>query len=277
MKTEDDDDIEPTIEPGGVNKARTKCRCRCCEEIQQFDPSWTYESECPSCDECMFYYVCTSCYGSDEPAFPDQPCAECGKTVDEEEEEHNCEERIKEEKDRVSLGAGFREAKIKEPFPVYQNNILMTYRAIYGQATPGSPPISEADALRMSDDDWKVVRPLVVAELGEAAESTLNIQWCQHQINVFERTWQSDNMAALERGTVEDWTGKPYMLALQSLKVRIRSLREVQLEEGTMPIAPAVKIDEESWFETVKIEKKRTQIGKGTTFGSYDPLANFTT
>ena len=59
------------------------------------------------------------------------------------------------------------------------------------------------------------------------------------------------------------------MLALQFLKVRIRSLREVQHEEGCMPVAPAVKIDEEAWYKTTAYEE-----GKRTKF---DPMANFTT
>ena len=184
---------------------------------------------------------------------------------EEEEEEDRCQERLREEKTRVSNGATFRAAKIREPFPVYQNNIRLTYQALYGRARPGAEPISEADALRMSDDDWEVLRPLVAAELEDV--SILNIHWCKHQIQVFERSWQSDNMAALERGTREDWTGKPQMLFHANLEIGIRSLREAQMEEGTMPIAPIVKLDTEAWFKTAKYEK-----GKRL---SSDPLANF--
>ena len=90
--------------------------------------------------------------------------------------------------------------------------------------------MSEGDALRMSDSDWAVLRPLVAAELGDEADEILNISWCQYQINVFERSWQSENMANLERGILEDWTGKPYLLGFGcSLRVKLRALREVQL------------------------------------------------
>jgi len=177
------------------------------------------------------------------------PCAECGKTAEEEKEEEEREQRIREEKERVADGANFRAAKTKEPFPVYQNNIMLTRRAIYGKARPGAPPVSEGDALRMTDEDWAKLRPLVAAELGDDADTILTIDWCRYQINVFERSWQSQHMAELERGLIKDWTGKPYNLGLgmYSNQVGLRGLREVQLEEGCMPIAPAVRIDEEAW------------------------------
>ncbi len=257
MSDSEDEDIDP----GRVNEARTKCKCYECHEVHQLDPSWTHDAECPSCNEDIFRFICEQCSFYDynnEPSFPNQPCVECDRTQEkvqaEMEEETNCANNLHDEKERVSLGASFRAAKVKEPFPVYQNNIRLTYRAIYSKAPPNSPPISESDALRMREDDWEEVKPIIIAELGgeRKAGSILNIQWCAHQMQVFERTWQSDNMAALERGTVEDWTGKPYMLALQSLRVRIRSLREVQIEEGIMPVAPAVKIDEEAWYKTQK-------------------------
>ena len=187
-------------------------------------------------------------------------------TSEEEEEEDRCEERLRDEKTRVSNGFAFSAAKT-QPFPVYQNNICLTYQALYGRARPGAEPISEADALRMSDDDWEVVRPLVAAELEDV--SILNIHWCKHQIQVFERSWQSDNMAALERGTLEDWTGKPQMLFHSNLKIGIRSLREAQMEEGTMPIAPIVKLDTDAWYKSAIYEK-----GKRV---SSEPLANFLT
>ena len=80
----------------------------------------------------------------------------------------------------------------------------------------------------MEDDDWAVVRPLIVAEFGlgnnQSTKTTLNIEWCKHQMSVFERSRQSNKMAALERGIEEDWTGKPYMLAYPSLRVGIRAL-----------------------------------------------------
>lgn len=92
----------------------------------------------------------------------------------------------------------------------------MTWRATQGKAPPGAAPVSESDALRMSEDNWAILRPLIVAELeaqrGVDVESTLHTQWCSLQMSVFERSWQRDNMAALERGTLEDYTGNPYML-----------------------------------------------------------------
>lgn len=93
------------------------------------------------------------------------PCAECGRTEEEREEESQADQRRIDEQKRVSNGASFRAAKIGEPFPVYQNNIMLTRRALYGQARPGAPPVSEGDALRMSDEDWAILRPLVAAEL----------------------------------------------------------------------------------------------------------------
>lgn len=260
------------IEPGGANSDRTKCKCQCCEKVHYLDSSWTYETHCPSCEDSIFSYLCGTCmsyncYGSDEPAFPGQPCAECGRTQEEEEEEDQCQERLRDEKIRVSNGANFRAAKTKEPFPIYQNKICLTYQALYGRAKPGTPPVSEADALRMSDDDWESVRPMVVAELEDG--SVLNVKWCKHQIQVFERSWQSDNMAALERGTIEDWTGKPHMLVLPSIEIGIRSLREAQMEEGTLPIAPIVKIDEDAWY-------KSSEYGGGKRLSS-EPLSKFVT
>lgn len=61
-------------------------------------------------------------------------------------------------------------------------------------------------------------------------------------------------MGELERGLIEDWTGKPYHLGLgmYALRAGLRGLREAQLEEGCMPIAPAVKIDEEAWGKTAE-------------------------
>ena len=84
----------------------------------------------------------------------------------------------------------------------------------YGRARPGSSPVSESDALRMSEEDWKVLRPVIVNELDD--ESILTINWCKYQINVFERSWQQDNMAGLERGTVEDRTGQSVHVVLST-------------------------------------------------------------
>lgn len=183
-----DDD---SIESGGVNSARTKAKCHCCKTVFQFDPSWTSASECPSCEEDLFCYTCVCCeggYGSSEPPFPDIRCCECGKTAEEQEEEHNREQRLIDEKERVKNGANFRAAKIREPFPVYQNNIMLTYRALYGKARPGAPPVSEGDALRMKDEDWAMLRPLLCKEIGDDADTILTIDWCRYQINVFERS-----------------------------------------------------------------------------------------
>ena len=247
MITDEDDS---SIEPGGVNSTRTKAKCQECETVFKFDPSWTPQTTCPSCEENLFCYICDVCdydnYESTEPAFPNMPCGDCGRTREEEEEERENEQRLEDEQKRVSHGATFRAAKIGEPFPVYQNNIMLTHRALYGKARPGAPPVSEGDALRMTDKDWAILRPLVAAELGDDADSILTIEWCRYQINVFERSWQSQHMGELERGLIQDWTGKPYHLGLgmYALRVRLRGLREAQLEEGSMPIAPAVKIDE---------------------------------
>ena len=139
-------------------------------------------------------------------------------------------ERQNEEKKRVSNGAGFRAAKIQEPFPVYQNNIMRTYSTWYNGARFGAPPVSEGDALRMKDEHWDYLRPVVAAELGDKVD-----------------------MGELERGLIEDTTGWPYHLGFDnSFRVGIRHLREVQLEEGSMPIAPAVKFDEWAWGQTLK-------------------------
>lgn len=259
MSTNDGDDDDGSVpELGGVNSSRTKASCSCCEEILKFDPSWTPESTCPSCNEEIFCYCCASCsyqapYGaSTDPAFPGMQCCMCGQTQEEQEEEEQNEQRLSDERERVSKGANFRAAKIKEPFPVYQNNIMLTRSAIYGKVRPGAPPVSEGDALRMTDEDFAKLRPLIAAELGDDADKILTVDWCRHQISVFERSWQSEHMAELERGLIQDWTGKPYHLGLgmYSNKIGLRGLREAQMEEGCLPIAPAVKIDEKAWGDT---------------------------
>ena len=177
---------EENIEKGCINSDRTRCKCDCCEEEMDLDPSWTYESKCPLCEENLFCYICYicqnwACGGTDEPSFPNQPCYECGKTYEQQEEEDVNLYDHKEEKKRVAMGASFRGAKTREPMPVYQNNILLTYNALYGRASPGSSPVSESDALRMSEEDWKVLRPVIVDELED--ESILTIDWCKYQIN----------------------------------------------------------------------------------------------
>eukprot|EP00986_Skeletonema_menzelii_P021325 scaffold34067_cov143-Skeletonema_menzelii.AAC.1 len=105
----------------------------------------TPESDCPNCNEQLFCYCCDNCYAYDpcgctEPAFPEMECCLCSKTKQETEEEQQREDNLGEERERVSNGANFRAAKIKEPFPVYQNNIMLTHRALYGKARPGAPP-----------------------------------------------------------------------------------------------------------------------------------------
>ena len=185
------------------------------------------------------------------------------KAAAEEDEERANAER--EENLRVSTGASFRAAKIKEPFPVYQNNIRRTYKALYGKARPGSPPESESDALRMREEDWGYLRPLVVAEMADPSEMTK--EWCLHNISVFERSWQSDNMTGLERGTEEDWTGKPHHLIFAGLTVGLRSLREMQMEEGMLPIAPAVKLNIDAWLNA--------NGGRKLDLDALPPLSNF--
>ena len=75
------------ISVGGANDDRTKCKCSCCEKVHRIKPDWTHETDCPSCGESIFKYMCQVCSNycyslssSSEPAFPNQPCAECDKT-----------------------------------------------------------------------------------------------------------------------------------------------------------------------------------------------------
>ena len=140
-----------------------------------------------------------------------------------------------------------------------------TRQALYGKARPGSPPESESDALRMREEDWGYLRPLVVAEMADPSEMTK--EWCLHNISVFERSWQSDNMAGLERGTEEDWTGKPHHLIFAGLTVGLRSLRETQMEEGMLPIAPAVKLNIDAWLNA--------NGGGKLDLDALPPLSNF--
>ena len=42
---------EEYIEKGCINSDRTRCKCDCCEEEKDLDPSWTYETKCPLCEE----------------------------------------------------------------------------------------------------------------------------------------------------------------------------------------------------------------------------------
>lgn len=38
--------------------------------------------------------------------------------------------------------------------------------------------------------------------MGDDAVSILTIDWCRYQVNVFERSWQSEHMAELKRGLI---------------------------------------------------------------------------
>eukprot|EP00577_Skeletonema_sp_RCC1716_P031012 CAMPEP_0113423324 /NCGR_PEP_ID=MMETSP0013_2-20120614/28952_1 /TAXON_ID=2843 ORGANISM="Skeletonema costatum, Strain 1716" /NCGR_SAMPLE_ID=MMETSP0013_2 /ASSEMBLY_ACC=CAM_ASM_000158 /LENGTH=82 /DNA_ID=CAMNT_0000311165 /DNA_START=54 /DNA_END=298 /DNA_ORIENTATION=+ /assembly_acc=CAM_ASM_000158 len=81
--------------------------------VFKFDPSWTPQTTCPSCEENLFCYICDGCqyhnnYGSTEPAFPNMSCGDCGRTREEEEEERQNEQRLEDEQKRVSHGAAFR-------------------------------------------------------------------------------------------------------------------------------------------------------------------------
>ena len=123
---------EENIEKGCINNDRTRCKCNNCEEEMDLDPSWTYETECPLCEENLFSYICYICAnwsygGTEEPAFPNQPCDECKTHEQQEEEDVNIYDH-KEEKKRVAMGASFREAKTRG---VYQNNILLSYNALW--------------------------------------------------------------------------------------------------------------------------------------------------
>jgi len=120
------DDNDSRIEPGGVNSARTKAKCQCCETVFQLDPSWTYESSCPSCEEKLFCHVCYACeyhagYGSTETAFPDMPCSECGKTTDERESKKRKRKRSmnnasQRRRNESPMGQTFVRQKPKSPF-----------------------------------------------------------------------------------------------------------------------------------------------------------------
>jgi len=57
---------EENIEKGCINSDRTRCRCDCCEEEMDLDPSWTHESKCPLCEE-RLVVVLTN------PLFPTNP------------------------------------------------------------------------------------------------------------------------------------------------------------------------------------------------------------
>ena len=75
---------------------------------------------------------------------------------------------------------------------------MLTRRALYGKALPGGPPVSEGDALRMSDEDWGKASSTRCCRMGDDAVSILTIDWCRYQVNVFERSWQSEHMAELK-------------------------------------------------------------------------------
>ena len=89
-KEEDEDESlvsDDDISVGGANDDKTKCKCRCCYRVHRMNPEWTQESDCPSCGESMFSYMCPACSSysyswgsSSEPAFPNQPCANCDRT-----------------------------------------------------------------------------------------------------------------------------------------------------------------------------------------------------
>ncbi|KAL3916408.1 MAG: hypothetical protein SGILL_005194, partial [Bacillariaceae sp.] len=235
-----------------------------------FDPSWTYETVCPHCSEDIFMYSCDPCYYSGStpdhtPAsFPNQTCSNCGKSQEEaeaEEKEHDREmaliqaeeERVQAEKDRVQAAHDYRK-RVEQG--IHQNAILHTYQSCRMANMDEClramrNPQNEADALRMRAGEWERLRPHVVAELEKRnldANKIITTQWCQRQLNFFERAWLEQEKEGLECGATKDLTGNRYVVLdtnYTTIKIRckVRELREGHAESsGVFPCCPAVSV-----------------------------------
>lgn len=245
---------EEKPEPGSVNEARTKACCYNCEEIFDFDPSWTAETNCPNCEERMFAFACSPCYwtcyshASTTQSFPHQECDNCGTTNEEIEAEEQEQARHNEERERVKRAYEYRKRKQDG---TYQNAIRHTFNSL--RETDANKvwqairnPRNENDALRVYGDAWTRLRPFVAEEIRKRnldPETYITKEWCQRLLSYFERTWLSENKEALECGQLEDCSGSIYMFLDRSeLTCKLRELREGHAEEGAYPCCPAVRI-----------------------------------
>lgn len=246
------------IEPGEVNEERTHCRCSCCHEIFELQPEWNADTECPNCEESMFDYLCDGCnYGvrSNEPAFPHQPCDNCGETKEEQEEEERVElerrARLAAERERVQQGAKYREA-IKNK----------TIQKLYPP-----PPLNakyEHELLHMSGLSWMMLKPLVIGELekqGLEAKSIMTASWFRLRRSAFLHCWQEEHEDALKEGfeSIEKAAGTTLVLGENNdITVKLRSLREYYMgdNEAMMPTSPGVTIYEKAWFSEFCKTKK---------------------
>lgn len=217
------------IEPGAVNKERTKFCCYYCHEQFPFDPSWKsikdVPEECPGsdCIEFPFRFKCEDGYcqysaydAPDDAAFPDQECCECGRTQEQsereirEEQEHT--EKLSKESERIKLAKAHRERVEKG---VHQNRIMHTLSS--ARETDQSKmwqlirnPKSPADALRMTENEFARIKPHIENEFrlrGLDPKEHLTPSWCKQIISFFERSWLSDNEEGLRHGIEEDRTG----------------------------------------------------------------------
>ncbi len=252
---------KPTT-PGTVNDERTEWMCYCCHEVHPFDPSWKSikDVQCPECEEDGgLCFVCEDGYCTYEggyeyagnPAiFPDQLCSVCVKTEEESnrdlKEQQEEMEAYKSEMKRIEQAKAYRERVNNR---THQNNINHTYRTIRGLSRDPSPT-SMADALRMSEDCFARIRPLIEQELrlrNLDVNQYLTISYCRRCITFFERSWLEEHSKGLHYGVTKDVTGRARLVLkrhLDALPIRLRKVRE-SMDEclGLFPSCPAVQLE----------------------------------
>ena len=255
------------IEPGTVNDERTRYCCRNCEKEYPFDPNWKSIKDVPDCPDCYeepFSFKCCDpgcqyqAYDvADDAAFADQGCCECGQTQEDSErmihEEEEQMEREIEEDDRIKRAKAHRERK---EGGIHQNRIQHTMSSMRESDQTRMSiliqnPKSPADALRMSEDDFARIKPLIEHELqnrGLDPSKYLTPRYCKQLISFFERSWLADNEEGLRHGITLDVAGIQSMVFFYrrentKLQVRLRSIRESYDESiALFPTAPAVRV-----------------------------------
>jgi hypothetical protein len=290
-----------SITPGSTNKTRTTFLCQCCETHFPFDDkNWKSIHDvppCPGCGEEPFLFLCENCsytnYQYDEceerPTFPDQECYDCGmdwediKVAKKEERRY---QKKKKEHERMENAKAYRD-RVKNG--THQNNINHTFRYLRGLSNDPFHPVSCPDALRMDEDSFERVRPLMEHELRlrglHNIEKYITPSCCQKLITFFEQSWLEENEEALCFGVIRDMTGLQHVVFSQRdlfvCRIRLRGIRE-NMDEwfGFFPFCPAVQLvpDGEDkdiigpikaiWSEDWDDEETKNQIYKrdGNTF-----------
>lgn len=256
-----------SITPGSTNKTRTTFSCQCCETHFPFDDTnWKSIHDvppCPGCGEDPFRFLCETCYYTnyqygeceEEATFPDQECCECGMNWDdiqeakkEEKKEERRYQKQKKEHERMENAKAYRD-KLKSR--THQSNINRTFGTLRGLSNDPFHPVSCADALRMDEDSFGRVQPLMEHELQlrglRNVEQYITPSCCQQLIRFFERSWLEENQEALRFGVFRDVTGLQHVVFSQRelfvCRIRLRGIRE-SMDEclGVFPFCPAVQL-----------------------------------